>query len=232
MCIRVHATAEQVKQSQTGPWTNQVSQVKALETLSVMSENQTDSLMEQVHALTQEAVQQQETVRTLQETVRSPEALRCTDLQRMRDVVLGLEEKGPQTCGAWLTCSRWHQKQDATLMPSQRANTANDQVPNVLMCARTAVRKAIRQETAERSREKDRKVMTARDRVKGKGAAKTFDGDRRNWKVRRQGMLGDKFNETNTKRSRKQGQEGQASKRKPVRTLTEKAKDCQTLRVR
>ena len=54
----------------------------ALETHAVVQEDEVDSLMEQVHALTQEAVQNQEAVW---------EALTCTDLHRMQDVLRGLQ---------------------------------------------------------------------------------------------------------------------------------------------
>ena len=61
--------------------------------------------------------------------------------------------------------------------PSSRANTAKDQV-QALTCARTAVRKAIGQETAEDQEMEpsmEFKVLMAGDRVKGKGAAKKSD---------------------------------------------------------
>ena len=62
---------------------NRVSNVKVLKTHAVVFENQMDSLMKQVHTLTQEAVQQKAAVRNL----------------RMQDLFLGLEEK--RTADVW-----------------------------------------------------------------------------------------------------------------------------------
>ena len=79
--------------SQTGPWMHRlrklVSHVKALETFAVVSESQIGSLAEQVHALAQEAVQQQETERSSQKTAGSLEALRGTKLAEDARCVAG-----------------------------------------------------------------------------------------------------------------------------------------------
>ena len=73
---------------------NRIFHVKALETQAVVSENKVDTVLEQVHALTQEAGTQQEAARNQQDAVSSLETLRCTDLQRMQDVLLALTDKG------------------------------------------------------------------------------------------------------------------------------------------